>query len=291
MKWLLTFSCALLLSLPFAAVAGDGEDCLRRGEQNLSAGDYRRALRSFTDAARLMPDSAEAWRGIGLSRFRIGAGETMTDPGMLTEAASAFNTALLLRPGYAEVRYQLGLTYLALENRTKAEEEREALAKLDPKLADRLLAAIGGYRDAPSFREVGTEGEEGDSLTKVTISGNHVIVPASIGYGEREVQARLVLDTGAAFTTISPAVAARLGITAERTGKGVAQVVGGALIETGTVKIGRLTVGPCTRSGLDIHIVPHNGPPVDFDGLLGMDFLRGLTYRIDFQRGLVYWGK
>jgi hypothetical protein len=76
----------------------------------------------------------------------------------------------------------------------------------------------------------------------------------------------------------------------EKTERAIGQVVGGALIESRAIRINSLTVGPRTRTGLNVHIVRHNGPPVGFDGLLGMDFLRGLTYHIDFQRGLVTWG-
>ena len=99
----------------------------------------------------------------------------------------------------------------------------------------------------------------------------------------------LLLDTGASSTVISPDCAVRLGVKPGDTGKGVAQVVGGAVIATGVVKVGYIKAGPRARTGLNIAIVPHKGPPFAFDGLLGMDFLRGLTYRIDFQRSLIIW--
>ena len=290
MRMLLAGLLIVMLALPVLAAEGDGADCLRRGGSWLSAGDYRKALKAYTEAARLMPDSAEAHRGIGLSRLRLGANETMTDPAMLADAAAAFTTALLVKPDFAEVRYLLGLTYLALDNRDRARQEFDALKNLDPALAGRLLASIGDYQQVPAFREVGSKGEAGDNLLRVAITGNQVVVPVTIGYGDRVVQARLVLDTGASSTVISPEIAARLGINPGQTDKGIAQVVGGAILQTGIVKLGYITAGPRTRTGLKVHIVPHNGPPVGFDGLLGMDFLRGLTYHIDFQRGLITWG-
>lgn len=291
MRWLVITVFIVLCVGTVRAGQEDGADCLRRGESSLSAGDYRRSLREFSAAARLMPDSAAAWRGIGLSRFRLGAREEMTDPAMLTDAASAFTTALQLKPDFAEVRFLLGLTYLALDNRDRAREEYEALRGLDRALADRLLASIDKHRAVPSFREVGSKGEAEDNMTRVAISGNQVVVPTIIGYGERVVEARLVLDTGASATVISPGIAASLGITPDRTGRGLTQVVGGSLLETAVVKLNRITVGPCTKTSLNVHIIPHRGPSVNFDGLLGMDFLRGLTYHIDFQRSLITWGK
>ena len=290
MRMLLAGLLVIMLAFPVLAAEGDGADCLRRGENWLSAGDYRKALKAYTEAVRFMPDSVEAHRGIGLSRLRLGANEAMTDPAMLADAAAAFTTALQMKPDSADVRYLLGLTYLALDDRDRARQECEALKKLDPVLAERLLASIGAHQPVPAFREVGSKREADDTMVRVAITGNQVVVPATIGYGDRVVTARLVLDTGASSTVISPEIAARLGIPPEQTGKGMAQVVGGAVLQTGIAKLGYVTVGPRTKTGLNVHIIPHNGPPVGFDGLLGMDFLRGLTYHIDFQRSLITWG-
>ncbi len=290
MRRLLMGAFIVMLAFPVHAAEGDGADSLRRGESWLAAGDYRKALKAFTEAARLIPDSAAAWRGIGLSRLRLGSNEAMTDPAMLADAAAAFNAALLLKPDFAEARYQLGLTWLALDNREKAGNEYDALKKLDPALAERLQAKIGDHRPALAFREVGAKNGEEDNLTRVSIIGNQVLVPATISYRGKVTQARLLLDTGASSTIISPDIAARLGVDMERTGKGMGQVVGGALIESRIAQLDSVSVGPRTRTGLVAHIISHNGPPVAFDGLLGMDFLRGLTYHVDFARGLITWG-
>jgi predicted aspartyl protease len=289
MKWLLTGAIVALLVLPVRVALGDGADYLQQGNRSLALGDYRRALRSFSEAVRLMPDSAQAWHGVGLSKFRLGATEAMTDPAMLSEAVSAFSTALLLKPDSAEDRFQLGMVYLALDNREMAERETKELARFDPTLAKKLQAAIDGYRAPLSFHEVGGRDDPDEHMTKVTITGNQVVVPATIGFGDKMVQVNLLLDTGASSTVISPDCAVRLGVKPGNTGKGMAQVVGGAVIATGIVKVGYIKVGPRTRTGLNIQIVPHNGPPFAFDGLLGMDFLRGLSYRIDFQRSLIIW--
>ena len=36
-------------------------------------------------------------------------------------------------------------------------------------------------------------------------------------------------------------------------------------------------------------IVDHIGPPVSHKGLLGMNFLSGLDYKIDFERRVIIW--
>jgi hypothetical protein len=36
-------------------------------------------------------------------------------------------------------------------------------------------------------------------------------------------------------------------------------------------------------------IVPHDGPAVKFDGLLGMDVLGSLSYKIDLAKQVIIW--
>jgi hypothetical protein len=67
------------------------------------------------------------------------------------------------------------------------------------------------------------------------------------------------------------------------------QVVGGAVIEARLLRLTSITVGPHTKNKADILIVPHNGPPVNYDGLLGMDLLRGLKYNIDYEKQMMTW--
>jgi tetratricopeptide (TPR) repeat protein len=290
MRWLFTGMLIVLLALTAKGDEGDEGRLLRQGEQYLTAGEYRKALKVFIDAARLKPDSAAAYRGMGLARFRLGANEVMTDTAQLEDAVAAFTTSLRLKPDFAEVRYQLGLALLTLHNREAAIREYESLRNLDQELAKRLMTSITSYKPPLGYHEVGASSEAGDRITRVTIIGNQVLVPVTIGYGERVIQAQFLLDTGASATIITPEVATRLDVNPERTVKSIAQVVGGALIEARTFRINYLTAGPRTRTGMEVRIIPHAGPPVPFDGLLGMDFLRGLSYQIDFNRGLILWG-
>jgi hypothetical protein len=51
MRMLLTGLLVVVLALPVLAAEGDGTDCLRHGESWLTAGDYRKALKAFTDAS------------------------------------------------------------------------------------------------------------------------------------------------------------------------------------------------------------------------------------------------
>jgi clan AA aspartic protease (TIGR02281 family) len=129
----------------------------------------------------------------------------------------------------------------------------------------------------------------GDEPTKVQIRGNTVLVPATLVYGGNEVDVHLVLDTGASRTTINTEIADQLSMNLSKERKAQVRVVGGAVIEARLVKMNRLTVGPHTKHNWDILVVPHKGPAAGHDGLLGMDVLRGLKYRVDFKKQVIVW--
>ncbi len=130
---------------------------------------------------------------------------------------------------------------------------------------------------------------EGDEPTKVQIRGNAVFVPVTLSDGGNEIDVHLLLDTGAAATLINTDVAQKLYLDLGKAKKTRVQVVGGALISASVVRIGSLTVGPHTKRDWAIVVVPHKGSGMRYDGLLGMDVLRGLKYRVDFKKQVIIW--
>lgn len=295
LKWtfgiLLTMLLLLDIPSPLPAQEGREVEFLRNANLHLERGDFRKAAKAFEEAARINPDNVEAQKGLGISYMRLGAGEAVTFPDILEKATAAFHRALLINPDISEVRYNLVLTYLALHNREAATREYETLKKTDPKLAEQLAAAIASYEPPPSYHETGRRTGEESNRTKVTVDGNRVLVPVTFREGDRAVQVVLLLDTGATTTTISPATASRLGIDMEKTARISGQVFGGGIIEGRSTRMDNTSVGPHTRTGMRIDIVPHMGPAVKYDGLLGMDFLRGLKYHVDFKNEVINWGE
>jgi clan AA aspartic protease (TIGR02281 family) len=169
-----------------------------------------------------------------------------------------------------------------------------AAVEASPTTAGIRLAQSGNWGEAKggseNWKRMGeTVVSGGDEPTKVQIRGNSVLVPVTLVYGRNEADVHLLLDTGAAATTIHTEVADRLSLDLSRARKARVQVVGGGVIEASVVRIDSLTVGPHTKRNWNIFVVPHKGSTARYDGLLGMDVLRGLKYRVDFKKQVIIW--
>ena len=123
--------------------------------------------------------------------------------------------------------------------------------------------------------------------TQVIINNNQVLVPVTLGYEGAENTALLVLDTGATITTLHRPVISKLYITEIQKGK--MRVAGGSIIGVDVVKLDYIRVGPITRTGIRAGVIEHQGTPVKHNGMLGMNFLRGLKYSIDFENKFIEW--
>ncbi len=124
--------------------------------------------------------------------------------------------------------------------------------------------------------------------TKVIIQGNRVLVPATLSAGGNEVQATLLMDTGADQIALSQNIADRLNI--QQTRKTAVRVAGGKIIKAKYTVLSYVKVGPHKKENIGTFILKQSGPTFEFDGLLGMNFLRGLDYKIDFNNQIIRWG-
>jgi len=122
--------------------------------------------------------------------------------------------------------------------------------------------------------------------TPVVIIGRQVFVPVKLSNGSAETEALLLLDTGASSSVISPEVAARLNI--EQTENVRARVVGGRELLVKKTVLKQMQVGPVQRAEQEVMIISQRGGGFG-DGLLGMNFLAGLKYTIDFQKQTINW--
>jgi predicted aspartyl protease len=122
--------------------------------------------------------------------------------------------------------------------------------------------------------------------TAVIISNLQVFVPVKLANGSTVTEATLLLDTGANTTLITPEVAARLNIEGSESAR--VKVVGGRVLAARTAVLSQVRVGPVWRENQKIVIVSQRGGGIG-DGLLGMDFLAGLKYTIDFEKQTINW--
>jgi predicted aspartyl protease len=123
--------------------------------------------------------------------------------------------------------------------------------------------------------------------TVITIEGNRIFVPVTLGNNGIEVEALLLLDTGASQTVVHRDVAVQLNIIALK--KGLSQVAGGQQIYTEVGKIDYMKIGPHTIKNASVLIINHEGPPVNFKGLLGMNFLKNFQYKLNFEKQVIQW--
>jgi predicted aspartyl protease len=61
------------------------------------------------------------------------------------------------------------------------------------------------------------------------------------------------------------------------------------VVETARVRVDALAVGPKQKYNAEVSIMPSGGPPMGFDGLLGMNFLGDFRYHVDVNSQVIEW--
>ena len=286
MKLVYVTTFLLMLATPLFAIENKKIELFNAGKNFYAEGEYKKAVKVFEQMLRDDPETTEAYLWLGRAYLKLGDNEFTSDSEILEKAIDKFRDALRHNPDLAEAHFYLGITHLAQNSKSAALTEYEALKSLDRKLAISLHERILAYSSPSKYRSLH---ENKSYTTKVNIHGNQVFVPVTFANGDVVTQAVLLLDTGATVTTLSPGIARQLNIDLTRTKKTVGQVVGGGLLEVRRAKLAYITVGPYTKTDMDVAIIEHKGPAIKYDGLLGMNFLRGLKYSINFDEQTINW--
>ena len=123
--------------------------------------------------------------------------------------------------------------------------------------------------------------------TRVFIKDNQILVPVTISNIGIDVTGNLLLDTGASHTVLHRQFAEQLRIIT--LAKGYAKTAGGQNVYSELGSVDALKVGPIVMKDAHVLILKHEGPPVGYVGLLGMNFLSQVQYSIDYDRQVISW--
>jgi predicted aspartyl protease len=125
------------------------------------------------------------------------------------------------------------------------------------------------------------------NTTKVTINDNKVIIPVYVSNKGITTVATLLMDTGSQRTSITPDLANKLNASYQQSA--TVRVADGRSINAYISKIETLTVGPRYLKNMDIIVFDSRGPQNEYDGILGMDFLKLFKHQLDFNNQTITW--
>ncbi len=149
----------LIIALLFIAsplFAASDSDYLKQGNALLASGRPGKAVKSFEQAVQANPQSAEAYKGLGMAYYRLGDNEGVVNTEMLYKAVYAFDNAVNIKPD-AETYYYLGVTWLALNDRENAGKVCEILKGVDRQKGEELAAKITAQQKPQSFHYLDNE--------------------------------------------------------------------------------------------------------------------------------------
>jgi len=189
--------------------------------------------------------------------------------------------------------YREKYDHLSEPERSKAQQrEREQLEQQEQENQNQVKEQLQEIQAAEEAEEKRKAEEAKQKLlermqTKVIIEDNRILVPVTLSNNGVELVVNLLLDTGASQIVLHRGVADRLNIVALK--KGLAQIAGGQNIYVETGEVNHFKVGPFRMENATVLIITHEGPAVSHSGLLGMNFLKNMSYTIDYENQVIRW--
>ncbi len=188
-----------------------------------------------------------------------------------------------LEPSYAAYFIGLASAQLALEDNDAARQSLLLVAQ-DPQVGAQARELLERLRIAASDLQQPETSASATAVAGIPLlrSGSHFLVEARLGNAQ---QARLLIDTGASLTMLTPEAVQQRGAGAHATGRSGSFNTANGRVQAPIYRLDRLSVGEWQVSDLDVGVLELGDTGID--GLLGMNFLRHFQFFIDQNKALL----
>jgi clan AA aspartic protease (TIGR02281 family) len=123
----------------------------------------------------------------------------------------------------------------------------------------------------------------------VKVRQGRLLIPVELSHGTTgPIQSDFLLDTGATITVLAHQTASYLGILENEGQKTRIYVGGGGTIQAKRYVLDALRIGPYEWKHVLVHVLNEGlseGQQDDQQGILGMNILQDISYRLDVSRG------
>jgi clan AA aspartic protease (TIGR02281 family) len=189
-----------------------------------------------------------------------------------------------LEPSHAPYFIGLATAQLALADNDGARQSLLLVAQ-DPEVGARARELLEELRVAAIDSQQPEAAAPATEVAGIPLlrNGNHFLVDARLGSAQ---QARLLIDTGASLTILTPGALKRRGVAARATGKTGLFTTANGRVSAPIYRLDSLSLGNWQVSNLEVGVLELEDP--QFDGLLGMNFLGHFRFFIDQKQARLH---